>query len=36
MINKGMTSMVGSYYIYKKLSLREILVHRAVTNEDAD
>lgn len=28
--------MAGSYYIYKKLSLREILANRAVTDKDAD
>lgn len=36
MKNKGLTSMAGSYYIYKKLRLREVLVHRAVTDEDVD
>lgn len=28
--------MAGSYYSYKKLRFREILVYRAVTDEDAD
>lgn len=36
MMNKGLTSMAGSYYICKKLRLREILVHRAVSDDDAD
>lgn len=36
MINKGLTSMAGSYYIQRKLRLREILVYRAVTGEDVD
>lgn len=28
--------MAGSYYTYKKLRFREILVHRAVTDQGAD
>lgn len=36
MMNKGLTSMAGSHYIYRKLRLREILVYTAATDEDVD